>query len=334
MSGPAGAEIFETGTVRTVSRAGFTSLRLILPRTGESVEILPGLGGTVHRIALAPRTDTPTGPPVEILDSDSDRELAENPRFRGRILFPFNDRIPSGRYGFRGEEFRLAVNDPGSDSAIHGALYRTSMRLTATEPGPDRIGIRLERLFRGDEVEGYPFALWIEAAYSLEPGRFTLRLCAANRGSRAAPVALGWHPYFLAGDRGLPEAALIAAFPSYFEADERALPVGTPVPIAAGHGFDFSAGKPLGPLALDHAFTAPQDGRIQLRTAYGTLELSYDREPFAFTQLYTPPDRGSVAIEPVTAAPDSFNHPERGLMVLEPGSSVSATISVVLRALK
>jgi aldose 1-epimerase len=313
VSGPAGAEIFETGTVRTVSRAGFTSLRLILPRTGESVEILPGLGGTVHRIALAPRTDTPTGPPVEILDSDSDRELAENPRFRGRILFPFNDRIPSGRYGFRGEEFRLAVNDPGSDSAIHGALYRTSMRLTATEPGPDRIGIRLERLFRGDEVEGYPFALWIEAAYSLEPGRFTLRLCAANRGSRAAPVALGWHPYFLAGDRGLPEAALIAAFPSYFEADERALPVGTPVPIA---------------------FTAPQDGRIQLRTAYGTLELSYDREPFAFTQLYTPPDRGSVAIEPVTAAPDSFNHPERGLMVLEPGSSVSATISVVLRALK
>lgn len=335
MSGLSGSGTPRTGAVVTKTRAGLTSLGLVLPETGESAELIPELGGAVHRIALAPRVHAGAEamgkePPVELLDPDPYRELAANPRFRGRILFPFNDRIPTGRYRFRGEEFRLAVNDPASDSAIHGALYRTPMRLAATEPGPGRIRVRLEHRFREDEVEGYPFALSIEAAYTLEPGRFTIEVRAENRGGRAAPAALGWHPYFLAGNRGLSGASLSAAFPSFFEADDRALPVGEPVSIGAGHRFDFSTGRTLESLTLDHAFTAPPDGRLQLRTAYGTLELVYDRSLFAFTQLYIPPDRGSVAVEPVSAAPDAFNHPERGLIVLEPGVVVSGTISVSL----
>jgi galactose mutarotase-like enzyme len=48
--------------------------------------------------------------------------------------------------------------------------------------------------------------------------------------------------------------------------------------------------------------------------------------------VFIPPDRRSIALEPVTAATNSFNMPELGRMVLAPGQLVSGTISVGLVA--
>ena len=43
--------------------------------------------------------------------ADSDEEILLNPLFRGRLLFPFNDRIPNGKYYFDGREYSFPIND-------------------------------------------------------------------------------------------------------------------------------------------------------------------------------------------------------------------------------
>ena len=43
-------------------------------------------------------------------------------------------------------------------------------------------------------------------------------------------------------------------------------------------------------------------------------------EQYNAIQIYTPPDRMSIAIEPMTAEPDTLNH-HRDLIVIKPGES-------------
>jgi len=86
--------------------------------TNECVEIIPDLGGTVYKIAL-----NRNGILHDVLASDGEELLRENPLYRGRILFPFHDCIPYGIYQFRGKYFELIINCAEDGSAIHGLLY-------------------------------------------------------------------------------------------------------------------------------------------------------------------------------------------------------------------
>jgi len=45
---------------------------------------------------------------------------------------------------------------------------------------------------------------------------------------------------------------------------------------------------------------------------------------YNFLQVYTPPHRKSIAIEPMTCAPNAFNN-EQGLIILAPFESFSAS---------
>jgi aldose 1-epimerase len=47
-------------------------------------------------------------------------------------------------------------------------------------------------------------------------------------------------------------------------------------------------------------------------------------EQYNAIQIYTPPDRMSIAIEPMTAEPDALNH-HRGLIVIPPGEERTFT---------
>jgi aldose 1-epimerase len=47
-------------------------------------------------------------------------------------------------------------------------------------------------------------------------------------------------------------------------------------------------------------------------------------EQYNAIQIYTPPDRMSIAIEPMTSEPDALNH-HRGLIVIPPGEERAFT---------
>ena len=288
---------------------------------GECAEILPGLGGTVHRLALD------TGKGVEqTLDCDADRELPENPKSRGRLLFPWNDRLPAARFSFEGRTVQMTP-DKGDGSRIHGLIRFARMELlgeSADETGAElKLGIELDDPAKFD---GWPYRLRLEVRYRLETGRLRLEFRISNPGSRNAPVALGWHPYFTLGG-SIEDATLRLSGDRFVEVGADLMPSGR-VPSVEGTSLDFRNGGALGKEELDVALSSG-DGVARLERGGCAVELRQDPKFFRWFQLYTPPGNRSIAIEPVSDATDALNRPELGLTVLKPGEVVESWCEVV-----
>lgn len=324
MSSPADPGSFETITLKT---------------SGGQALIVPALGGMVHSLRLRVR---PQDGVSEVLRGDSPEELFANPWFRGRILFPFNDRIPGGQYSFGGKTYRMESNaDDGS--AIHGFLYREGLTLIAQNADADGASLVLELEAERCHRPAYPWMIGFRVEYRLEGSSFLLRMTARNMGSDLAPLAFGWHPYFCLP--GPLDAWHLTHPASHF------VPVGSDLmPLGHHQAFggqtsnwgqtsnppDFRKGRALGNSELDIALLNPKSPGMSIvltnwgQTSNGgqTLKITMDANIFRYTQLFIPPGRDSIAIEPVTAATNAFNLPALGLRVIEPGEEVTGTVRV------
>ena len=279
------------------------------------VEIVPKLGGMVRQIQL-----DFGGEQIPILYPDSNAELSSNPWFRGRLLLPFNDRIPGGLYTYKGTEYQLEQNSAEDGSAIHGLIYDQPLEVSSRRNDCLTLSGELRN------CKGYPFDLKFDFDYSISQNCFNLNIKATNIGSKYAPFAFGWHPYFQLGGP-LKELAIKHDGESFVEVDSDLIPTGKILPVE-GNVWDFRSGKVVGSTELDLAITAPQSGQFQLSWQGRVLTVVADSKTFPYTQFFTPPDRRSIAIEPITAATDAFNRPSLGLRQLEPNETFTARIEL------
>jgi galactose mutarotase-like enzyme len=74
--------------------------------------------------------------------------------------------------------------------------------------------------------------------------------------------------------------------------------------------------------------TRPATARTVVERGDDAVVLEQSLPPFRYTQLYIPPQRTSIAVEPVTAATDAFNRPELGLRRLGPGERIDGKVTV------
>jgi len=170
---------------------------------GEYAVILPEYGGSVHQLALHEKEDEKADESrrapgnveaKKLLENDSAEEIRQNPWFRGRILFPFDDRVYKGQYTFEGQSYQLPINDPEGQDALHGFLHSQSLKCSSYEGGKRQARVVLEGGIAGKP--GYPFHLQIKIEYTLDADGFHLAIKIHNRGKGSAPFSVGWHPYF------------------------------------------------------------------------------------------------------------------------------------------
>lgn len=314
-------------------------IELAVPGSAAALTLDPACGATVQSLVLEAQ-----GRPVSVLCADpgalppardtppSATGPCFHPFFSGRFLWPFNDRIPYGRYTFEGQAYVLPANDPTTGDAIHGMLYARPVSVAPDAADRPR-SVTVSDTIGCEEYAGYPFDVAVRIELNLARSSLELAMTSENVGTRACPVAFGWHPYFVLQDaKGADDVVLRTNAERYVPVDERLLPTGGTAAVrgTALERFCGSGGDRIDGEELDVAITslhAPittelQSDRFLLRVEQGGA--------FAYQQWFVPPDRGSIAIEPVTAATDSFNRPELGLGLLAPGESVRGVVRVSL----
>lgn len=289
-------------------------------QTEESVVIVPDMGGTVNQITLKD-----FGGLRELLKVD-EKHYTDNHSYRGRLLFPFNDRIPEAFYEWFGKEYQLKSNCASDGSAIHGLIYDQKMTVVNESADENSAQMTLSFEILPDQFEGYPFQVFFQVQYLLTEEGFKMNFKIENTGKDVAPVALGWHPYFKIGDN-LMDHNLYMNSNSYVAVDRDLIPTGD-IPSVDDTELDFRRGGSLEEVELDHALTAPMDQETVLKYEDRSVVIQQDTKFFEYVQCYIPRNRQSIAIEPVSAATDSFNREELGRTDLIPGEIINTWCSV------
>jgi len=309
---------------RTEYTAGNCTVVRLENDRGAFVDVVPQLGAMVHRIGLISSGEVVR----ELLRSDLPEELENNPKYRGRLLFPFNDRIPQGKYTYEGVSYQLPVNAKSDGSSIHGLVYNRGFKEESCclEEGLAKISFSYQ--IEEGEWASYPFSAAVVVTYGLSDKGFTAEYRISNKGKKKMPVALGWHPYFRL-DGLVDNWTLHCEGGQYVEVDETLNPTGR-IPDVSGTPFDFTSPRKIEGEELDIALTNPPSGMTFLSGNGEEISLYFDPDFFPYVQLYTPPARDSLAIEPITAATNAFNIDQLGRLDLEPGAEKRGTVVIGL----
>jgi aldose 1-epimerase len=280
--------------------------------SGEQVELAFGeQRAVVVGVGAGPRTYSVGGRPV--IDGYGAGEIC--PSGRGQLLVPWPNRIEDGRYEFGGRSHQLPLDEPERRNAIHG-LTRWSDWSVA-----DRAAGRVAFEHVLYPCPGYPFSVALRVEYSLSDEGLTVLTEATNVGSDTAPYGAGSHPYLAVDHELVDDAELRVPAATVLVANGRGIPVGRG--SVADEGLDFREPRVIGSVELDHCFTdLEREGDGRARARVGTTTLWAD-ESYPYLMIFTGdglPDveRGSIAVEPMTCAPNAFRSGE-GLVRLEPG---------------
>lgn len=273
--------------------------------TGEYFSIIPEAGGRVYEICL--KCDDGL---INILDNEQDVEAIKNERwYKGAILVPFPNRIRGGSYDFNGEHYQLPINFPGEGHAIHGLMYDKSFEIITTNLTEK--GLFTVRYIYDGHAEGFPFPCAVSYTFSLVESNFSCDISVKNSGEKILPLGVGWHPYFTFGvdvdylQLELPNVVSI-------EVDEKMIPTGKKDSMN-----DFETLNQIHDTQFDTGFEILNKNEVAVTKIYNpaknvTLE-SWQKtggKGFNYVQVFTPPGRKSIAIEPMTCPADVFNSKE------------------------
>ena len=279
-----------------------------------SCRIFPNLGGSLQELIID------NVPVIDGISVDEDGIEDYRNSFKSSVLFPFPNRVRDGAYQFGEKSYQLEINDTSFNNAIHGLVHDRSFTLHK-EVGNTEKAI-LELRYRADgSHRGFPFAYELGLKYSFsDRGEASLEFELLNSGDQSFPFGLGWHPYFASSN--LSDSYLSMDALDHFICPERMIPEEKE---AAGLADRFTVGEQV----FDDGYSLVRPA-CSFETPDYHLSLSFDTPEESYLQIYTPPHRRSMAIEPMTCVTDAFNN-GIGLEVLDPGDRYLWNIEMKIR---
>ena len=324
------SKILYTKVVYTVNKTTFGKYQVVELKnknTNEYLSVIPDFGGKIHKTALLTKKGLKS-----ITDFDKDvKELTENKLYKNCLLVPFANRIRGGEYTFRNERYNLHINFPKQDHSIHGLVYNKPFSVAKIQVKDKSSSITLSYISQGDEP-GYPFKYITSITYSLSPQKIDFEVRVRNSDNKPIPLSVGYHPYFCLGNR-VDDLMLRLPVKWRMVTDEKQIPTGRKELY-----FQYNKLSPIGSLHIDDCFTI---GEINEERAVTTIYNPSDkteiglwqetgRNLFNYLQVYIPPHRRSIAIEPMTGNIDSFNN-HKGLILLKPNSDFRGRFGIFVK---
>lgn len=275
---------------------------LTLENASKSTKVVISLheGARVSSLILATKTIIKEIPNFDYKDS-----------YAASILFPFASRIENGIYEFEDKKYQLDCNQAGIN-ALHGLVYNKIFTIKNQEVTPDFASVTLGYMENNPPV-GFPFKYALELTYTCTNTNLEIHIQVTNIDEHPFPFTIGWHPYFYT--ENLAEAVVKFNSNHQIAFDEKLITKEI-IPYENDETFVIKDKQ------LDDCFVM-NDNIIQFETAEYQLEITTDATP-NFLQMYTPPNRNLIAIEPMTGISNSFTN-KIGLQVLAPEKTYEIT---------
>ena len=233
-------------------------------------------------------------------------------RFAGSQLFPFPNRLRGGSYSTAGNSYQFDQNDFGRPNALHGHLYNKYFELESWD-APQ--GCLVLTYSNDGSDSAFPFNYTIRNTFTLSENALQIETSISNDSKEKFPFGYGWHPYFQM-DNPISNCYLQLPSSSLLLVDEHMIPTGKSEPFTS-----FVQPKKIAELLLDNCLQISQnESSVKLIDKDKKHCISLDISQFDYLQVYIPPERDSIAIEPQSCAPDAFNN-GKGLGYLEVGDT-------------
>lgn len=240
--------------------------------------------------------------------------------FKSAVLLPYPNRISNGRFEFQGNQHQMNCNESALNNSLHGFIYDKPFKIVEQEVKDEEVSISLKFDYLGD-IEGFPYPFTTTLIYKLSvSGKLYIECAIENTGSEVLPLGLGWHSYFDLGQK-VDGLSLKFNTTTHWEVDEEMIPTTDTVeidPISGSIGAD----------EYDGCFTL-ESPIVELAIPGGNKLILDCGKDFPYLQVYTPPHRNSIAIEPMTCLPDVYNNGV-GLIELTQGDKKRFTYSMII----
>ena len=249
----------------------------------------------------------------------------------GCRLAPFPGRVAYAKFNWNGGDYQLVNNVSWAPHALHGFLQNKEWKFVSFESDSEKCVATFAIDWPG-AFTGFPFPFRAVNKITFTGESYTVESTVTNIGKSDLPYSEGWHPYYTLGEKingltmTLPESNLAIL-------DKADIPTGEFKPDTR-----FVGGRLINDEFINDCFCLNQGestfvskNKKIFENILATVELKSDTkslqiwqkagdEQYNAIQIYTPPDRMSIAIEPMTAEPDTLNN-HRDLIVIKPGES-------------
>jgi len=313
--------------------------RFVLQREdGAEFEILSGYGCGLNawRVPVDNALNTRTSTLLDLLFGYQDeavlRKTAPDTN-AGCRLTPFAGRTAYAQFKWREENYKLVNNVSWAPHALHGFLQDKEWLFESFESDSQSCTAVFTCDWPG-AFAGFPFAFRATNSITFTGESVSITSSIQNIGKTEMPYSEGWHPYFTLGEKidnltmKLPKTSLALL-------DSADLPTGN-----FKEDLRFVNGRKIYDEFINDCFCLEKEitqlhsadtelinnVRVELESERYELDIwqKAGHEQYNAIQIYTPPDRMSIAIEPMTAEPDVLNH-HRGLIVIPPGETRTFT---------
>jgi len=271
-----------------------------------SLSLIPQLGAALHSLAFVCNGE------LNNILTPWDRPLLSTYRssYIGSQLFPFPNRLRQGLYSYQDNDYRFPINEPSRDNALHGHLAECCFELESFD---EELG-KVKLFYRQEPTSAFPWSYHIENTFKLRRNRLEISTSITNTDRTRFPYGHGWHPYFF-DDINLKEYNLKLPKARLYTVDNKMIPTG------AIEDYDtFLLSKTLGTTELDTCFVLDDDSSLELIYPDALSKLVIEPGDYRYLQIYIPPSRDHIAIEPQTCIPNALQN-GIGLRELDPNET-------------
>ncbi len=243
------------------------------------------------------------------------------------LMHPWANRLAGSRYRAAGREVRLDLASPllsldANGLPIHGVPWsRLAWRTVASSV----MAMAAELDWSEPALLAvFPFRHRLRMTVSLAPDRLRIETTLAAGPEGPVPASFGFHPYLAPSPSRRETWRLELPAMVRLALDSRKIPTGERTRYP---GFD----RELGDLEFDDGFALEAPRSVLAIEGGGRRIAVVLDEGFDYAQVYAPPGKPFVALEPMTAPANALSSGE-GVRVVPPGEAMRTSFEVVVTA--